>query len=150
MMAIDTAVEFLAVLERSGLLSPEEVSEACRAALPRGDARNVAKARVQRQLLARRQAARPFAGPIFALGMHKIPRQSQVCRNDDARRGLLGPLRRRCVVAAMLGMWSSCRNMTYGQSCSGVKAQPVVAACVGYSGSRFFSWFSSGPTLRRL
>ena len=72
-MASDAVDEFLAVLEKSRLLTPEQIDDARLAAQECSDPKTVAKALVQRGLLTRWQAGQLLAGrSSFFLGKYKL------------------------------------------------------------------------------
>jgi serine/threonine protein kinase len=72
-MAIETADEFLAVLQRSRLLSPEQLSDARLAAQQDSDPKALAKVLVQREAVTRWQAGQLLAGrSSFFLGKYKL------------------------------------------------------------------------------
>ncbi len=72
-MAVDTAEDFYAVLEKSKLLSAEQLTDARLAAEQGDDPKAVAKALVQKDLLTRWQAGQLLAGrSSFFLGKYKL------------------------------------------------------------------------------
>jgi serine/threonine protein kinase len=72
-MAISSADEFFAALEKSKLLSAEQVAEARRAAEPSDDAKKVAKSLAKQGVITKWQAGKLLAGAtIFWMGKYKL------------------------------------------------------------------------------
>jgi serine/threonine protein kinase len=72
-MAVETPQSFLEVLEKSKLLSGDQLAAAREAAAEAGDARTLARALIQKELLTKWQAAQLLAGrSAFRWGKYKF------------------------------------------------------------------------------